>query len=63
MITQNTTEQNWYALYTKPRFEKKVSSLLFENNFNCYLPLVSTIKQWSDRKKKVELPLRRVEDI
>jgi len=57
MITQNTTEENWYALYTKPRFEKKVSSLLFENNFNSYLPLISTIKQWSDRKKKVELPL------
>jgi len=57
MITQNTAEQNWYALYTKPRFEKKVCSLLFENNFNSYLPLVSTIKQWSDRKKKVELPL------
>jgi transcription antitermination factor NusG len=57
MIAQNITELNWYALYTKPRFEKKVSSLLCTNNFNSYLPLVSTIKQWSDRKKKVELPL------
>jgi len=50
-------ETNWYAIYTRPRSEKKVHKLLTENGFNSYLPLITTIKQWSDRKKKVQLPL------
>lgn len=28
-----------------------------EQGFESYLPLVKTIRQWSDRKKKVEIPL------
>lgn len=47
----------WYALYTKPRNEKKVEQELSAKGYDVYLPLVSTIKQWSDRKKKVQLPL------
>lgn len=48
---------NWYAIYTRPRSEKKVNELLSQNGYNCYLPLISTYRQWSDRKKKVQLPL------
>jgi len=48
---------NWYAIYTRPRSEKKVHKLLTENKFYAYLPLITTIRQWSDRKKKVQLPL------
>lgn len=47
----------WYAIYTKPRFEKKVDKELKEAGFDVYLPLMSTIRQWSDRKKKVQVPL------
>lgn len=57
MIAQNTTEQNWYALYTKPRFEKKTHERLLLNDYESFLPLITTVRQWSDRKKKVELPL------
>ena len=49
----------WYALYTKSRQEKKVSEELQFNGIESYLPLVTTVKQWSDRKKKVEEPLIR----
>jgi transcriptional antiterminator RfaH len=47
----------WYALYTSPRAEKKVDRELSLRGFESYLPLQVTLKQWSDRKKKVEVPL------
>jgi len=48
---------HWYALYTKPRWEKKVQRELELQGYTHYLPLVTRLKQWSDRKKKVEEPL------
>ena len=57
MTTSDQTETNWYAIYTRPRSEKKVHELLIQNGFNSFLPLITTIRQWSDRKKKVQLPL------
>ena len=57
MIAEITTEQNWYALYTKPRFEKKAHERLLLNDYESFLPLITTVRQWSDRKKKVQLPL------
>jgi transcription antitermination factor NusG len=48
---------NWYALYTRPRWEKKVVTLLKRKGVETYCPFNRTIKQWSDRKKVVEEPL------
>ncbi|WP_281231855.1 UpxY family transcription antiterminator [Flavobacterium gelatinilyticum] len=48
---------NWYVLYTKPKWEKKVAERLVQIGIECYCPLITQIKQWSDRKKKVEVPL------
>lgn len=50
-------KMEWFALYTKPRNEKKVAENLAALGIEVYCPLVTTIKQWSDRKKKVESPL------
>jgi transcriptional antiterminator RfaH len=47
----------WYAIYTKSRTEKKTASELVKKGFEVYLPLQKTIRQWSDRKKSIELPL------
>ena len=47
----------WYALYTKPRFEKKVFRQLGEKGFEAYCPLNKVKRQWSDRVKTVEEPL------
>ncbi len=49
-----STEYKWYAVYTKSRHEKKVAKFLSEKEIEYYLPLIKTVKQWSDRKKKVE---------
>ncbi len=54
---KNPSQPRWYALYTEPRAEKKVFRELELRGFETYLPLQTTLRQWSDRKKKVEVPL------
>lgn len=53
-MNENT---NWYVVYTRPRWEKKVASLLAEKGIPHYCPLNKVQKQWSDRKKVVMEPL------
>lgn len=50
-------QKNWYAVYTKPRWEKKVFSLLSEKGFTTYCPLNKVRRRWSDRYKVVEEPV------
>ncbi len=47
----------WYALYTKSRAEKKVFDQLTAQGIKAYLPLRRVLRQWSDRKKWVEVPI------
>ncbi|MFT3679135.1 MAG: UpxY family transcription antiterminator [Ferruginibacter sp.] len=47
----------WFAVYTKPRWEKKVASVLTEMGIENYCPLNKVIRQWSDRKKVILEPL------
>jgi transcription antitermination factor NusG len=47
----------WYALYTRPRWEKKVAEILFHKKIENYCPLNKVLRQWSDRKKIVLEPL------
>jgi len=47
----------WYALRTNSRAEKQVHERLQKQGYDSFLPLITTIKQWSDRKKKVVAPL------
>jgi transcription antitermination factor NusG len=49
--------KKWYAVYTKPRWEKKVNSLLAAKGFESYCPLNKVRRKWSDRIKLVEEPL------
>ena len=53
----DTKIPHWYAAYTRSRNEKKVAVDLEEQHIEYYLPMYTTIRQWSDRKKKVEVPL------
>ena len=56
---KGTGEKRWYALYTKPRFEKRAEKELLAKHIEVYLPLEKRLKQWSDRKKWVYEPLIR----
>ncbi len=47
----------WYAVYIDSRAEKKVHAELTEKGIESFLPLKTTLRRWSDRKKWVEMPL------
>ncbi len=47
----------WYVIYTKSRWEKKVAEELSQLGMEAYCPTITEVKQWSDRKKKVVSPL------
>src|SRR5258706_5427248 len=51
------TKKQWYALYTRPRWEKKVADLLEKKKVEVYCPLNKVKRQWADRKKIVYEPL------
>lgn len=55
----NNKSKEWFAIYVKSRCEKKVAKTLDEIGIESFLPLIIRVKQWSDRKKKVEEPLFR----
>ena len=48
---------NWYVLYTKPRCEKKAEQQLLSMGIDAYCPTTYEFRFWSDRKKKVIIPL------
>lgn len=53
----NEQSKLWFAVYTKPRCEKKVNGLLVRKGIESWCPLQKVERQWSDRKKIIEDPL------
>ena len=49
--------QNWYALQVKSRHEFVVSQELSRKGVDNFLPAVTRVQQWKDRKKMVDFPL------
>ena len=49
--------RNWYVIHTRPKCEQKVYEQVVRKGIESYLPLIDTIRYWSDRKKKVKIPL------
>ena len=49
--------KSWYAVYTKPRWEKKVRELIEKKGLEAYCPLTKIRRKWSDRYKTIEEPL------
>ena len=47
----------WYAAHTRHQHEKMVAGMLANKGFEVFLPLYSEVRQWRDRRKRVELPL------
>ncbi|MFW5657732.1 MAG: UpxY family transcription antiterminator [Bacteroidota bacterium] len=45
----------WMAMYVRSRAEKKARMDMEESGITCYVPLRKTLRQWSDRKKKVDM--------
>jgi transcription antitermination factor NusG len=53
----SAVNRKWLAVYTRPRWEKKVDQLLREKGLESYCPLNKVRRKWSDRIKVVEEPL------
>lgn len=47
----------WFAAYTQPNHEKAVARQLTERAIPHYLPLYESVRQWKDRKTRLEMPL------
>ena len=56
-MKNSTPIKKWLAIYTRPRWEKKVNQLLTEKGLESYCPLNKVRRKWSDRYKVVEEPL------
>ena len=50
-------DRTWFAIQTKPRHEKKVALELESKGVTVFLPLLTTVHQWSDRRREVQVPL------
>lgn len=58
VLNRDSVDQdNWYVLYTRPNFEKRINKELNELGFYSYLPLQKELRQWNDRKVWIESPL------
>jgi transcription antitermination factor NusG len=55
-MTTNNNEK-WYVAYTMPRSEKKVGDALTKIGVTSFFPVHFVLRQWSDRIKKIELPM------
>jgi len=49
--------ESWHVIYTKPRAEKKVEERLNNFGIEAYCPVKQEVRQWSDRNKKILVPV------
>ena len=49
--------KKWFVIQTKPKNEKKVFTQITQKGIEAFLPLIESIRYWSDRKKKIQVPL------
>lgn len=56
-LTEYDQVERWYALQTRARHEKVVAERLQTRGVHTFLPTVTEVHRWSDRKKKVEVPI------
>jgi transcription antitermination factor NusG len=47
----------WFAVHTRSRHEKKIHAALKNEGLRTFLPLVSKVSKWTDRRVTVQLPL------
>lgn len=51
------SKPEWYALYTRSRFEKKMLGELTDRGVEVFLPMREILSRWKDRKKRIWIPL------
>jgi transcription antitermination factor NusG len=56
-MKKNMASKHWMVIFTKSNCEKKLYKLFEQAGLTACLPLYDVVRQWSDRKKKVTIPL------
>ena len=61
-LVENSEKKNkslmpWYVIRTKPQHEIKSTEILKNSGIEVFCPVITEVRQWSDRKKKVTVPL------
>lgn len=56
-VVNSIDKNNWHIIYIRPGFERKVAAKLIEKDIEFFLPTRIEIRQWHDRKKKIEVPV------
>ena len=54
---ETALKNNWYIIYTFPNLEKRIYNELTRKKIKAYLPLQKVIRQWSDRRKELQIPM------
>lgn len=54
---QDNKNKKWFVLYSKPNTEKKLADHLNKLGIEAYCPTRIEYRKWSDRKKKVHVPV------
>src|SRR5215208_4290734 len=57
LTDQAVASLSWFAVYVQSRQERIVASSLMSKGFEICLPMTTTVRQWSDRRKLVEEPV------
>ncbi len=50
-------ESKWYVLFVRSNQEKRVAHSLSERGIEHFLPCYPSVRQWKDRRVKLEMPL------
>lgn len=58
-MSRDPSKQVWRVFYTRARAEKKCEERLEDRRIDVLVPKKKEIRQWSDRKKEVTVPLFR----
>jgi|SRR5581483_4758202 len=53
----SVSDGRWYAIMTRARNERAVANRLQERGIETFLPSITEVHKWKDRKKRVEIPL------
>ena len=57
ILAVNRLQKRWYAAHTRANHEKRVAEQLGQRAVEHFLPLYQSVRKWTDRRKRLEVPL------
>ncbi len=57
MASKLLSRREWFVLYTRLQYTRRIAETIRKENGNCFLPMQTVSRKWSDRNKQTETPL------